>query len=194
MPAPILQPALVFNFNVIMWDVGGAGAVATAAAAVTSQLIVGSFAEVSGLESDVEIETYQEGGLNDRLHRFVKAAKFPNLVLKRGVTARGDLWDWQAQVLSGGKTVIRKSGIVILFDRNGPGSGDPAFGGLTRIPMAAWMFERGLPEKVSGPALDAKGNSVAIETVEISHERLTRLGLSSLPKLADVASVLPGLS
>lgn len=194
MPSPLLQPALVFNFNVIMWDVQSPNVAATVIGTAASQIIFGSFSDVQGLESDVEIETYQEGGLNDRIHKFIKTAKFPNLVLKRGVTARGDLWDWHAQVLSGKKTVIRKSGLVILFDRNGPGSGNPDLGGLTRIPIAAWMFERGLPEKLQGPTLDAKANNVAIETLEISHERLTRIGLSSLPALGDVASALPGLS
>lgn len=194
MPTPLLQPALVFNFNVVMWDVQSPDVAATIAGTAAGQVIFGSFSEVQGLESSVEIETYQEGGLNDRLHKFIKTAKFPNLVLKRGVTVRGDLWDWHAQVLSGQKTVIRKSGMIILFDRNGPGSGNPDLGGLTRVPIAAWLFERGLPEKLQAPGLDAKGNNVAIETLEISHERLTRIGLSSLPKLGDVASSFPGLS
>ncbi|MBX3154843.1 MAG: phage tail protein [Deltaproteobacteria bacterium] len=198
MPTPLLQPALTFNFQVTMWDVQGPGffgdAVVGAAASAAGQLIFGSFAEVQGLEGSVEIETYQEGGRNERVYRFAKASKFPNLVFKRGVTARTDLWDWQTQVVASARTAIRKSGLVILFDRNGPGSGDPALGGLTRIPVAAWMFHRGLPEKLQGPVLDAKGNSIAIEILEISHERLERISLGAIPKLGDLASRFPSLT
>ena len=199
MTTPMLQPALAFNFSVTMWDVQGPnvdstlGAAASAAAAA-GQLIFGTFAEVAGLESDLEIETYQEGGRNDRVHRFLKTAKFPNLVLKRGTTARGDLWDWQAQVMSTSKAAIRKSGLVILFDRNGPGGRLAAAAGLTRIPIAAWLFERGLPEKLQGPALDAKSSTVAIELLEISHERLTRVSVSTLPGLGDIVSKIPTLT
>ncbi|MEO8699970.1 MAG: phage tail protein [Kofleriaceae bacterium] len=202
MPTPLLQPALVFNFNVIMWDVqgpgffglgSGASAAIGAVATAAGQLIFASFSEVQGLEVGIEVETYREGGRNESVRRFVKPAKFPNLVFKRGVTARADLWDWHNQVISSTKTAIRKSGLIILFDRNGPGSGHPELGGLTRIPIGAWMFDRGLPEKLVGPALDAKANNVAIETLEVSHERLQRISLGSIPGLGDVASKLPAL-
>ncbi len=202
---PLLQPALAFNFSVVMWDVQGPNVDSTAAEVVgmvAGQLIFGSFSEVQGLETSVELESYQEGGVNDRTHKFVKTAKFPNLVLKRGITARSDLWDWHAQVQTEGQTVTRKSGVVVLFDRGGATAEarakvGPLGVGVTataRIPVAAWLFDRGLPEKLSGPALDAKSNTVAIEILEISHERLTRMPLSSVPGLGDVVSKLPTLT
>ena len=36
--------------------------------------------------TEAELETYQEGGRNDSPHKLFKFAKYPNLVLKRGVT------------------------------------------------------------------------------------------------------------
>jgi phage tail-like protein len=203
MPTPLLQPALAFDFNVVMWDVQGpnffglgsnASAAVGAVASAAGQLIFGSFAEVSGLETAFEVETYIEGGRNEVARRFHKTVKYPNLVLKRGVSARTDLWDWHTQVLTSTKTAIRKSGLVILFDRNGPGSGNPISGGLTRIPIAAWLFERGFPEKLTGPQLDAKSNTVAIESLEISHQRLQRVSLGMIPGLGDIASKLPALT
>jgi phage tail-like protein len=202
MPTPLLQPALTFNFNVVMWDVQGpnffglppaASAAVGAVASAAGQLIFGSFSDVSGLEASFETESYQEGGRNERTLRFPKPAKFPNLVLKRGVTARTDLWDWYVQVLTSDKSAIRKSGLVILFDRNGP-PGVPALAGLTRIPIGAWMFERAIPEKLQGPTLDARGNNVAIETLELSHERLQRVSLSAIPGLGDIASKVPSFT
>jgi len=201
----LLQPALSFNFAVVMWDVQGPNVDSTAAQVVgmvAGNIIFGSFSEVSGLEASVELETYQEGGLNDRIHKFVKPAKFPNLVMKRGITARSDLWDWHAQAQDESQTVTRKSGVVVLFDRGGLTASATATSGpitvsgtaTARIPIAAWMFERGLPEKLQGPALDAKSNTVAIETLEINHERLTRMPLSSVPGLGSVVSKLPTLT
>jgi phage tail-like protein len=35
-----------------------------------------------------------------------------------------------------------------------------------------WNFVRGWPAKWEGPALNAKANEVAIETLEIAHEGL----------------------
>jgi phage tail-like protein len=96
--------------------------------------------------------------------------------------------------MSSAKTAIRKSGLVILFDRNGPRAGNPELGGLTRIPVAAWMFHRGLPEKLVSSNLDARGNTVAIETLEIGHERLQRISLGAIPGLGDIASKLPALT
>ena len=188
---PLLQPALTFNFNVVLWDVQGPNVDATAssiAGSVAGQLIFGSFSEVQGLEASIEMETYQEGGLNDHVHKFIKTVKFPNLVLKRGITARSDLWDWHLQVQNEGQTATRKSGVIVLLDRGAVGATP------IRPPVAAWMFERGLPEKLQGPSLDGKSNNVAIETLEISHEQLTRISLSSIPGIGDVVSQLPTLT
>jgi hypothetical protein len=46
---------------------------------------------------------------------------------------------------------------------------------LDRTPVAIWQFTDGLPEKLVGPSLNAKGNDIAIESLEIAHEGLIRL-------------------
>jgi len=47
-----------------------------------------------------------------------------------------------------------------MFDRHG-------------VRVAAWKFSNGFPVKWEGPDLDASGNEVAIETIEIAHEGLS---------------------
>jgi phage tail-like protein len=37
-----------------------------------------------------------------------------------------------------------------------------------------WRFERAFPAKLSGPELNASQNSVAVETLELTHEGLRR--------------------
>ena len=42
----------------------------------------------------------------------------------------------------------------------------------SRQTVMVWHFHRGWPCKFTGPALKAKGNEIAIETLEICHEGL----------------------
>jgi phage tail-like protein len=201
MPTPPFQPALTFNFAVLLWDVQGPASwgievdnrnadIAGGLVANLSQMLLGGFAEASGLNAELEVETYQEGGNNVAPLRFAKVGKYPNLVLKRGVTTRTDLWDWHLQVLEGAAPMTRKSGLVILFDRGGPGAGNLALAGLPRTPIAAWYVSKAIPERVQGPQLDAKSNNVAIETLELSHQGLNRVSLSMIPGAADLGSAV----
>jgi phage tail-like protein len=44
-------------------------------------LIVGGFSEISGLQAEVDVETIEEGGVNDYVHKLPKKTKYPNLIL-----------------------------------------------------------------------------------------------------------------
>ena len=196
MPTALIQPVPQFNFTITMWDVptnSGAASVLTSVGSalldVAAQLLFGAFSEVQGLDVDIEFESFQEGGLNTRPHHFFKAAKFHNLILKRGTTFNTAIWDWHNQVVSG-NTKVRKSGMVVLYDRGGPNLLGAGLPGLDRIPTAAWMFENGLPERIQGPTLNAKGNEIAIESLEIKHEGLRRMSPSMIPGFVDINSAL----
>ena len=45
----------------------------------------GGFQECSGLEIDLDVQEYYEGGSNDAVVRRVGRAKFQNVILKRGM-------------------------------------------------------------------------------------------------------------
>ena len=62
---------------------------------------IGYFTEVSGLSSEVEVMTYNEGGKNDGVHKLPTRMKHPNLVLKRGVTTVKDLQEWAQDSFAG---------------------------------------------------------------------------------------------
>ena len=195
----LINPVPNFNFTLTMWDVPtstDAGSiltsVASAAINVVGQMLFGEFCEVQGINADIEVETYQQGGENNRPHRFFKQAKYSNLVLKKGVTSGTTLWDWHNQILIN-NVKIRKSGILVLYERNGLNLVGAGLPGLDRTPVAAWMFDNGLPEQVHGPTLNAKGNEISIETLEISHEGLRRVSLSMIPGLSGALGDLAGL-
>ena len=203
---PLIAPAQSFNFWVLLWEVQGPGlfglqprnagerlgiGVASGLLSAGSQALFGAFSDATGLNASIEIETYQEGGNNKGPLKFPKWAKYDTISLKRGVTPRTSLWDWHEQIISGKKPVLRKSGLVILFDR---GNGfDLAKTGGMRIPLAAWYIDNAIPEKVTGPTLDAKSNTVAVEAIDLQHEGLQRVSLSMIPGAADAISAGGGL-
>jgi len=211
----LVQPVTAFNFMVTMWDCQGPGffgidaagsggwgvasKIASGVVNMASQLLLGAFSEINGLNAELDIEPYSAGGENAAPKKFVKAGKHPNLVLKRGVTFNTDVWDWHQQVLHGSDPMIRKSGVVLLLERaslvskQGQGGGFDLLAQLTRPPVAAWYFERGLPERLTGPQLDAKSGVLAMESLEINHEGLTRVSLAAIPGLADASASAGGL-
>jgi phage tail-like protein len=187
---PLVNPVPVFDFTVVLTNAtpsSGLISVLGATTSVAGAVLIGTFAEVSGLNAEMETEEYREGGRNTGPHKFIKWGKYPNLVFKRGVTPNTDIWDWYYQVLYGDQNVLRKNGIVVLTDRSSLGaaggtiSAIPGLSGLGRLPVAVWSFNNGLPEKLQGPNLNAKSNEIAIETLEIAHEGLTRLDGGMVP-------------
>jgi phage tail-like protein len=171
MTTPTPLPA--FNFYITLMDTGGASPL-SAALDVAATFVLGGFSEAQGLESEIQIEERRAGGQNDRVFRFPAVAAFPNIVLSRGVGFSEDLYLWHEGFLKGeGK---RRNGLIFLANE-------------TRIPIKAWKFENGIPVKWSGPALNASTGAVAIEKLEIAHERLT-LTMSPGQAMAAVTGAL----
>jgi phage tail-like protein len=124
-------------------------------------LTVGGFSEVSGLVVEVETEDYQEGGVNDYVHKLPKGIKYPNLVLKRGITDSDELWKWYEDVVNG--KIKHKNGSIILLDSEG---------NVKRT----WTFEDVYPIKWTGPDFKADNSAIAIESLELVHKGLIRKG------------------
>ena len=133
----------------------------------------GYFAECSGLELEADVKEHLEGGRNDGVVRRVGRAKLSPIVLKRGmfVPAAGEpadaaLWDWITAMFTGTLPIPRYDGLVQVYAPN------------KSREVARWVFDRGLPSKVTGPALNAKTGEIAIEELQIVHEglRLVRPG------------------
>jgi phage tail-like protein len=130
----------------------------------------GGFQECSGLEVEMDIQDYQEGGRNDGIIRRAGRAKYSPLILKRGMFFSGgsevnrELWEWIQGVVAGVRPIARYDGIVQVMD-----VGDNI--------VATWVFDRGLPAKIRGPELNAKTGEIAIEELHIAHEGLRLVGI-----------------
>jgi phage tail-like protein len=116
------------------------------------------FRECSGLSSSVEIVENPEGGMG-HVSKIPGRVKFPNLVLKRGLTDSTELYDWHNAALQG--QVVRKNGSVIQVDSTGQ-------------EKKRWNFVEGWPTKWDGPTFNASGNDLSVETLEIAHEGLAQ--------------------
>jgi len=115
---------------------------------------IGYFTEVSGLASELETLTYNEGGNNEFVHKLPTRMKHPNLVLKRGVTAIKDLEQWAKESVAGPD---RKEIVLTMYNQN-----------LDKI--RAWSFKNAFPVKWTGPNFNAAQNAVATEAIEITHD------------------------
>jgi phage tail-like protein len=135
------------------------------------QLGDGAFQECSGLEVEMDVAELLEGGANDRVVRRVGRAKYPNVVLKRGMFYSGgqvstELWTWIQSIVSGVRPVSRYDGMIEVM-------------GVADDVVARWQFDRGLPAKIRGPELNGKTGEIAIEELHIAHEGLRLLGASA---------------
>ncbi|MDQ6612020.1 MAG: phage tail protein [Gemmatimonadota bacterium] len=132
----------------------------------SSQLGDGGFQECTGLEINMDVHEITEGGRNNGTVRLVGHGKYANITLKRGMlfpvggTAVNEIWSWLQGILSGQRPVVRYDGVIEVLSASS--------GAVT----ATWVFDRGLPAKVSGPSLSASSGAIAIEELSIAHEGL----------------------
>lgn len=130
----------------------------------------GAFQECTGLEIEMDIQEYLEGGRNNGTVRRVGRAKFQPIVLKRGMFYQPEgegrvntaLWHWMQRIINGERPVPRHDGIIYVMSADG-------------TVRASWMFDRGLPAKIRGPELNGKSGEIAIEELTIAHEGLRLL-------------------
>lgn len=150
-----IDPLSTFNFYITLID--SSNLLGTLVTAVLSYKVAG-FSECSGLDANIEIMDYKEGGVNGYVHKFATRTSYSNITLKHGVIyLYDDLWTWHNDWVQGkGK---RKDGLIVLEDES-------------RTPAKVWKFKRGIPSKWVGPSLNASQSNVAIESLEIAHEGL----------------------
>jgi phage tail-like protein len=122
---------------------------------------IGAFTEVSGLSVQIDTEELAEGGQNHYTHKLPGRMKWPNLVLKRGITDSDNLFEWFAKCsgegLSGAKNKIeRLEGSVQLLDSTGK-------------VVRRWTFTGAYPVKWTGPKLAASSRDLAVEELEVCH-------------------------
>lgn len=124
-------------------------------------IVRGAFHEASGFDSSVDVIEHREGGDNITNRKLPGMVKYSNISLKWGTSDDHELYDWHRQWATGDPAAARKSGSVILLDRQGQ-------------EKLRWNFKDAWPAKWVGPTFNAEGNDIAIESLELAHEGLAR--------------------
>jgi phage tail-like protein len=123
-------------------------------------LIEGYFRECSGLESTIQVQEDAQA-VPGQMRKLPGRIVYANIVLKWGLTKSNTLYQWHLQAING--TVARKNGSILQLDPTG------------HKELARWNFTDGWPTKYTGPSYNSSGNDIAVETLEIAHEKLERV-------------------
>ena len=119
-----------------------------------------SFSEVSGLTIEIQMIEYRDG--DSKQYEAIKMPgipKYGNLTMKKGIVAADNkFFDWLNTTAL--NTVERKDIIISLLNE-------------AHEPVMTWKALNAFPVKVEGPGLKSTGNEVAIESIEVAHEKLT---------------------
>lgn len=118
-----------------------------------------AFHEASGFDSTIDVVEHREGGENITTRKLPGMVKYSNISLKWGMTDDMDLYNWHKQWVKGDPAAKRKSGSIVLLDRQGQ-------------EKRRWNFVGAWPTKWVGPSFSAESSEVAIETMELAHEGL----------------------
>lgn len=120
------------------------------------------FKEVTIPESNTEIVEYREGTDRPTARKLSTLAAHGNLTLKWGVTTDAiALYEWWQLVEQGKTDSARRQIAIVLLDEEGQ-------------PGPRWEFRDAWCRQYDAPDLDATGNEVAIESMEIVHEGMER--------------------
>lgn len=118
-----------------------------------------SFTDCSGLASTTEIIETREGGDNTTMRKLPGKTSFGDITLKWGLTNSSELWDWRQQIVDG--IVVRKNGSIVVRHNN--------------VEVVRWNFVNAWPTKWEGPTFSGKANDIAIDTLVLANEGVTRV-------------------
>jgi phage tail-like protein len=120
------------------------------------------FSEALIPEGRVEVIEYREGSDPGSASRKLPGPLvFEDAVLVKGVTDSKVLYDWWKQVMTGDLANVRRNVKIIIQDDSG-------------MPQASWILINAWPAAYSTTPLDAQGNVVFVEKLELAVERVER--------------------
>jgi phage tail-like protein len=113
------------------------------------------FSEVDLPAGEIEVIEYREGNESSRTRKLPGLVKYPNVTMKRGITGNLELFDWWKAARDG--QLLRRDVTITLLDEQ-------------RQEVQRWRLRDAWPAKIEAGPLNAQGNEVAIETLELAHE------------------------
>ena len=119
----------------------------------------GGFSEVTVFDASIDGMEYREGDMGQTPMKIQGLKKYGNITLKTGLADSRALYDWMIAGVNG--EVERKTITITLLN-------------ATEAAVASWRVINAWPVKYTGPDFSATSSEVAVETLEIAHEGMTR--------------------
>jgi phage tail-like protein len=123
------------------------------------------FSEVAIAETTIDAVDYREGNEPPHVRKLSGLTKYGNITLKWGLTTGGvslDLFKWHADVSAGQVKEKRKKVVIVVQDEAG-------------VDGARFVITDAWPVKYDPSDLNAKGNEVMIELLELANEGIERV-------------------
>lgn len=117
-----------------------------------------SFAEVSGLQGEVEVHEIREGGASS-VHKRRGRTVWGPVTLRRGVTAGHDLRSWWDEVRGEKPAQARRDVVILLLGRDGEA-------------VRRWTLRSAWPKSWEAGPLAAGSTEIALEALVLEHAGL----------------------
>lgn len=117
------------------------------------------FTEVSGLSVEMGTEEVPEGGENRFIQKYPTQAKYPELVLKRGLLLNSEIVNWVRECIEDYRIQPKNIDIKLLNEQHQP--------------LVTWHLVNAYPTKWAVSDLNANNNAVSIETLQLYYQYFT---------------------
>lgn len=117
------------------------------------------FTEVSGLSVEMGTEEIPEGGENRFVQKYPTRAKYPELVLKRGLLRDSEVWKWTRQCIEDFRIEPKSVDIKLLNEKHEP--------------LMTWHVVGAYPTKWAVSDLNAANNAVVVESLQLFYQYFT---------------------
>ena len=114
------------------------------------------FTEVGGLSVEMATEEVAEGGENRFIQKFPTRAKYPELVLKRGVLLNSEIMKWIRQCIEDYNIQPKNIDIKLLNEEHQP--------------LLTWHVVNAYPTKWAVSDLNASSNAVVVESLQLFYQ------------------------
>lgn len=117
------------------------------------------FTEVGGLSVELGTEEFAEGGENRFAQKYPTRAKYPELVLKRGLLLGSKVLIWIQECIDGPQIKPKNIDVKLLNDEHQP--------------LLTWHLINAFPTKWAVSDLNASTNGVVIENLQLFYQYFT---------------------
>lgn len=117
------------------------------------------FTEVSGLSVEMSTEEVAEGGENRFIQKYPLRAKYPDLVLKRGLLKESAVWDWIRQCIEDYNVAPKNIDVKLLNEDHQP--------------LMTWHLVGAYPTKWSVSDLNSTANAIVVESLQLFYQYFT---------------------